>query len=190
MVVAKINTKPNITPTKPLPKAVEVAKPELGELKPAHKPDPAATQDINIIKSNPKSDLGKLTGQLHLPDHCHPFPHPPQPFDFDKIIDAAKVEKADANKDDKLNADEFKQTQSGLEQFTDRDKFDRYDSDNDGYVTKDEFHKGAEGDRFREQIRDHFPIGAVGKVAPGAVPLGNVAKEAAEKVGDAIKDIF
>lgn len=72
------------------------------------------------------------------PDCVHP-PIKPKPPSF---------EDKDANHDGKLNADEFNEGRGIVDKVLDPDKFDRYDADNDGYVTQKE--------NFSGQLKDAF----------------------------------
>lgn len=77
-----------------------------------------------------------------------PLPKPPeQKPPMERKDDFAKK---DANGDDKLNADEFNQDRGLLDKLTDPKKFDRYDADNDGYVTRGENTLGQVKDAIGE----------------------------------------
>ena len=95
------------------------------------------------VKTPPKMPPRPLPQPPVLDDKCppghhhHPGPINPKEPSFD-----AK----DKNDDGKLNADEFNDGRGVIDKLTDPDKFDRYDADNDGYVTKQE--------NFSGQIRD------------------------------------
>lgn len=106
--------------------------------------------------------------------HC---PTPPKPGSF---------EAKDQNGDGKLNADEFNEGRSLIDKLKDPDKFDRYDADNDGYVTQKENFAGQLRDAFAdhkkskvglpdfkkvgEKIADKFEEKAEAKAAEGPKP--------------------
>jgi hypothetical protein len=187
--MAKITPAAPKMPVAPAPKPAP--KPEANE---AAKQEPTvkstAELDKSLIEAAKKAGH-KLTGELKLPERCFPLPGPGlHHIDVDALKDSIAVDRADGNGDDKLNADEFKKTQSGWDQFTDKDKFDRYDGDNDGYVTKEEFHNGAEPERFKDAIENRpFPIlhkseGVGGVVAQAAGSVADGVKDTAENVLD------
>lgn len=182
MVMAKRDLPQIKLPTQPLPK------PPVLEQQPTDKP----TGDKPEVKPTIGGDTGIKhiprpgTGTIGLPPiGC--FPHPPIKPDFDKFFDDKAVDAKDANHDGKLNRDEFDKGEGIVEQFT-GDKFDRYDKDNDGYVTKDEYHEARENERFMDDFRPHGGLGEL-----GGLPLKKVGGElgdAAKNIGDVVKKIF
>lgn len=66
-----------------------------------------------------------------------------------QYVDAKAHAKLDTNHDGQLNRDEFNAGLSPIEKIFDGGdaKFDRYDKDNNGYVSKDEYHAGKQADR-------------------------------------------
>ena len=104
------------------------------------------------------------------PDAPHCPPPPPKPGSF---------EAKDANGDGKLNADEFNEGRGLIDKLKDPDKFDRYDGDNDGYVTKDENAIG--------QLKD--AIGSFKKSGMDLPGIKGKAKEAAEAAGEGVKEV-
>jgi hypothetical protein len=76
-----------------------------------------------------------------------------------KAVDNAQHAKLDTNHDGQLNRDEFDAGNSPIVNALGGDqKFDRYDKDNDGYVSKDEYHTGKTADRASTMHLPHFPI--------------------------------
>ena len=103
------------------------------------------------------------------PEAPHCPPPPPKPGSF---------EAKDANHDGKLNADEFNEGRGLIDKLKDPDKFDRYDADNDGYVTAKE--------NFSGQLHDAF--GTINKKSGLDLPgIKAKAKEIGEKVQEAAK---
>lgn len=99
-----------------------------------------------VVARNDKPQIKIPTKPLPVPPkHCIP---PQQESSFDK---------KDANKDGKLNADEFNEGRGLLEQALDPDKFDRYDANNDGYVSKFENAVGQMNDARRKSKLEFEP---------------------------------
>lgn len=93
-----------------------------------------------MLPPRPLPTLPPVLPDPHSPG-CHtPIKPPPSEFDV-----------KDKNDDGKLNADEFNEGRGLIDKLTDPKKFDRYDADNDGYVTKKENFSGE----LRDAIMDH-----------------------------------
>lgn len=82
--------------------------------------------------------------------HPHPHPHPLPPIPIHPKPKDKTFDEKDANHDGKLNADEFNDGRGLIDKIKDPKKFDRYDTDNDGYVTKKENAIGHLRDAFKD----------------------------------------
>jgi hypothetical protein len=91
-----------------------------------------------------------MTDEPELPS---PAPAPAPPLDDDsaaKAVDEFSFLAKDVNYDGVLSEDEFDEGRSLFDKLADPDRFQRYDVNGDGSVTREEFLAGVERDRLKQ----------------------------------------